>query len=146
MTNKHTDREKERKMKHYETSTNTEERNTMEKIETEEKKPKEKKRKRNQEDMEDKSVETPKNDTNFLKTHITSTKLSVRLSEKHSRLNVIKEKPVFKSRRKANPRLSQNNKIFNYFPCIGTIDRGRGGAEGESGDLANRFLSTRHEV
>ena len=96
------------------------------------------------------SAETSRNKQkqNPLMTHIPSTKHSVKISdksEKNSKLSVIKQKPVFKSRRKANPQLSQKNKISNYFSFIGTIDRGRGGVEGESGDLDNMFSSTRQE-
>ena len=42
------------------------------------------------------------------------------------------QKPTFKSRRKANPRLSQTNKIINYFPNLGTIHGGKGGDESAS--------------
>ena len=48
------------------------------------------------------------------------------------------QKPIFKSKRKANPRLSQLNKINNYFPSVGTIQRGKGGGESVSFDDFNQ--------
>ena len=91
-------------------------------------------------------LETPRDNTNDIETHIPSTQNCVRQLMKHSKL---KEKPSFKSRKKANPRLSQKNKISNYFSNAGTIGRGTGGIEGESpimDDLNVKVLSTRLEI
>ena len=66
------------------------------------------------------------------------------MSKKPSKLT---QKPIFKSRKKANLRLShQNNKISNYFTGkVAAIGQGMGGVESESqlSDLINRFSPTR---
>ena len=57
------------------------------------------------------------------------------------------QKPSFKSKRKANPRLSQSNKINNYFSSVGTIQRGKGEGESVTFDDLNQGVlnQLRHE-
>ena len=74
-------------------------------------------------------------------THTTSHKsvLNIAKSGLASKLSKskLKQKPLFKSQRKANPRLSQqSNNIKNYFSKVGTIHRAKGRGEGESALLS----------
>ena len=71
-------------------------------------------------------------------------KSHLRLSLKQSKLT---EKPQFKSRKKANPRLClQTNKISNYFTAnSAAVGRGISGTESENklNDLTHKFSSAR---
>ena len=101
-----------------------------------------KKRKR----VAEENRETPKT----VMTHIPSNYNDVTHSLNGSKQSKIKEKPRFKSKKKAKLRLSQANNIKNYFSSIGTrnIDRAKGGdqeSEGESpimSDFKIKFSST----
>ena len=70
------------------------------------------------------SVKTPTKIT----THIPSYQNVVEsgFGPKQSKLT---QKPLFKSRKKANPRLSQTNRINNYFLSVGTANMGKGRRE-----------------
>ena len=58
-------------------------------------------------------------------------------SEFDAKESKLKQKPLFKSRRKANPRLSQANKINKYFSSVGTAERGKGRGKSASFDDLN---------
>ena len=97
---------------------------------TERKHPNKRKREDNTEDNEPLSDVTQSDITPSDITHMTSYQHVVKsgfgIGTKQSK---IIQKPLFKTKKKANPRLSQINCINKYFPSVGTANRGQGRRE-----------------